>query len=316
MDNFKFSLIIPEIHKAQRLDAVISQLLPQHSRVRIQQWIKDGDLLLNGTRCKPRDKIVGGEQIDINAPIGKQLSYHAENIPLAILHSDADIIILNKPVGLVVHPAAGNYSGTLLNALLHHFPELATLPRAGIIHRLDKDTSGILVVARNLTAHTKLIAALQQRQIKREYIALVQGYLTAGGSISTDIGRHPRLRTKMAVVSNGKLAHTHYRIAERLAYHTLLNVTLETGRTHQIRVHMAHLKHPLVGDQTYGKLRLPKGASETIRQCLQNFKRQALHAHKLGFIHPKTQQYCEFTAPVALDIQTLLQTLRDEHGTN
>ena len=313
MDQLKINLTIPIENREQRIDTAVTELLPEHSRARIQQWIKNGYLLLNGTTCKPRDKVIGGEQIHIIAPLEPQLSYGAEDIPLAILHSDKDIIVLNKPVGLVTHPAAGNYHGTLLNALLHHFPELTTVPRAGIIHRLDKDTSGILIIARNLTAHTKLVAALQHRQIKREYLALVQGRLTAGGRIATDIGRHPRSRIKMAVVSKGKAALTHYRIAERLADHTLLRVTLETGRTHQIRVHLAHLHHPIVGDQTYGKLRLPKGASENVRQYLRHFRRQALHAYTLGFIHPATDQYTEFTAPLPDDMQKLIQRLRDEH---
>ncbi len=314
MNAITISLMLPIEARGQRLDAAIATALPEHSRARIQQWIKDGHLLLNGKTCKPKDKANGGEQITIQAPILTQHSYAAEDIPLDIIHSDTDIIILNKPIGLVAHPAAGNYNGTLLNALLHHFPELTQIPRAGIIHRLDKDTSGILVLARNLTAHTKLTAALQARQLKREYLALVQGYMTAGGSIETDIGRHPHSRTKMAVVTNGKNARTHYRIAERLFEHTLLRVTLDTGRTHQIRVHMAYLHHPIVGDQTYGKLRLPKGASENIKQRLANFKRQALHAHKLGFIHPSCNNYCEFTAAIPDDMQNLLATLRSDHA--
>ena len=314
MNDIKINLTIPEEYRGQRLDAALAQLLPEHSRARIQQWIKDGYLLLNGTQCKARDKVIGEEQVHIKAPIPEQRSYTAEDIPLDIIHSDADIIILNKPIGLVAHPAAGNYTGTLLNALLHHFPELAKVPRAGIIHRLDKDTSGILVVARNLTAHTKLVDALQQRHIKREYAALVQGYITAGGTIETDIGRHPRSRIKMAVVVNGKPACTHYRITERLDEHTLLRVTLETGRTHQIRIHLAHINHSIVGDQTYGKLCLPKGASENVKQQLRNFKRQALHAHKLGLTHPSSGEYCEFTAPIPSDMQTLLQTLKDENA--
>lgn len=301
----------------QRLDSCITQFLPDYSRARIQQWIKDGNLLVNQKKAKARLILEGGEQITIDAPPLELPSYKAENIPLDVLHADEDIIILNKPINLVVHPAAGNYEGTLLNALLHHFPELSEVPRAGIIHRLDKDTSGVLVIARNIKAHTKLVADMQERQIKRQYIAVVQGDVTSGKTIETDIGRHPRSRTKMAVVANGKPAVTHFRVQQRFANHTVLNVNLETGRTHQIRVHMQHCKHPIVGDQTYGKLKFPKGASEDLRECLRNFKRQALHAHTLGLIHPSSKEYMEFTAPLPDDMQALITCLNLEdpqHG--
>lgn len=315
MSDIVINLVIPKIHQGQRLDAVISHLLTKHSRSRIQSWIKSGDLLCNGNKCNSRDRVQGGEQIDINTQILTTPTYIGEQLPLETIYSDDDIIIINKPAGLVTHPGAGNHSGTLVNALLYHFPELAKLPRAGIIHRLDKDTSGILVVARTLTAHTYLVNELQQRHIKREYLALVQGYLTAGGTIEANIGRHPRTRIKMAVVSGGKTARTHYRISERFAEHTLLRVTLDSGRTHQIRVHLAHTHHPIVGDPLYGKLRLPKGSSTYLKQQLQQFKRQALHAHKLGLNHPQSGDYLELTTPLPQDLQILLQTLRQQNTT-
>ncbi len=313
MSDISIHLIIPKIHQGQRLDAVMSHLLPKHSRTRIQNWIKSGDLLCNGGKCNSRDQVQGGEHIDINTQILTTSAYIGEKLPLETIYNDADIIIINKPAGLVTHPGAGNRSGTLVNALLYHFPELGKLPRAGVIHRLDKDTSGILVVAHTLTAHTYLVNELQQRHIKREYLALVQGYLTAGGTIDANIGRHPKARTKMAVVPRGKTARTHYRIIERFAEQTLLRVTLESGRTHQIRVHMAHIHHPLVGDPTYGKRRFPKKSSENLKQQLRQSKRQALHAYKLGLNHPQTGKYVEFIAPLPQDMETLLQTLRKEN---
>lgn len=312
METIEFTLTLPESHQGMRLDHSLAQLLPEHSRARIQQWIKAGYLLLNDKPCKAKHRVEGGELIVVNAPPIAQASYAAEDIPLDIIYNDADIIVINKPIGLVTHPAAGNYQGTLLNALLFHFPELVHLPRAGIIHRLDKDTSGVMVVARSLVAHTQLVEQLQARNIKRQYVALVQGEVTAGGTIENQMGRHPRSRLKMAVVKDGKPAITHYRVAQRFAHHTLLRVNLETGRTHQIRVHMAHIKHPIVGDQTYGQLRFPKGASELLRDCLQQFKRQALHAHKLGLQHPTKDEYCEYTAPIADDMQQLITTLEQE----
>ena len=310
MSNININLIIPKIHQGRRLDAVVSHLLPQHSRTRIQSWIKSGYLLCNGDKCKLRDKVQGDERIFINAPNLTPTPYIGEKLPLETIYHDNDIIIVNKPAGLVIHPGAGNHYSTLINALLYHFPELAKLPRAGIIHRLDKDTSGILVVARTLTAHTDLVNKLQQRHIKREYLALVHGYLTAGGTIDANIGRHPKLRTRMAVVPSGKTARTHYRISERFDKQTLLQVTLESGRTHQIRVHLAHIHHPIVGDPLYGKRRLPPGNDENLKPLLQQCKRQALHAHKLGLSHPQNGDYLEFTAPLPQDLQTLLQTLR------
>ena len=312
MKKITHSLTLPINLVGLRIDAAIAQMLPDYSRAKIQQWIKKGELTLNGQTIKGKEKVIGNETVMISAPPTVEANFNPENIPLDIIYQDADFIIINKPVGLVVHPAAGNYDGTLLNALLHHFPELAELPRAGIVHRLDKDTSGLLVVARNLPTHTWLVRQLQAHKLKREYLALVEGFLAAGGTVNTAIGRHPRSRTSMAVVDEGKEAITHYRVAERFKQYSLLRVNLETGRTHQIRVHMAHINHPIVGDQTYGKLKLPKGASDTLKTAFIQFKRQALHAHKLGFIHPTSRELVEFTAPLANDIEHLLELLRHE----
>jgi 23S rRNA pseudouridine1911/1915/1917 synthase len=312
MQNIHLNLTIPLEYAGQRLDGVLATLIPEHSRARIQHWIKDGHLLVNQKPTKNRHLVVGEEQVTIDAPPLELPSFTAEDIPLDVLFEDDDIIIINKPVGLVAHPATGNYAGTLLNALLFRFPELNEVPRAGIIHRLDKDTSGVLVVARNVTAHTKLVADLQAREMKREYIAVVQGEVTAGRTIETEIGRHPRSRTKMAVIHNGKRACTHFRIGKRFKNHTLLNVQLDTGRTHQIRVHMAHIKHPVIGDKTYGQLRLPKKASPPLIDTLRAFQRQALHAERLTLKHPTTGEMCEFTAPMPADLQHLIATLKTE----
>jgi 23S rRNA pseudouridine1911/1915/1917 synthase len=312
MENITHSLTLPHTLAGLRIDAAIAQLLPDYSRAKIQQWIKEGQLTLNGQIVKGKEKVVGHEKVFINAPQLIEANFDAQDIAIDVIYKDADFIIINKPVGLVVHPAAGNYEGTLLNALLYHFPELAQLPRAGIVHRLDKDTSGLLVVARNLPTHTWLVRQLQAHKLKREYLALVEGFLAAGGTVNTGIGRHPRSRTSMAVVDDGKEAITHYRVAERFKQYSLLRVNLETGRTHQIRVHMAHINHPIVGDQTYGKLKLPKGASDPLKTAFRSFKRQALHAHKLGFIHPTSREPVEFTAPLASDIEHLLELLRHE----
>ena len=313
MNTIKHELIIPEDYKGRRLDSVIAELLPDYSRSRLQQWIKSGHLLVNNKSAKAKDKVHGQEVITINAPLEAEINNLPQDIPLDIIYADDDVIVINKPVGLVAHPAAGNPDGTLLNALLFHFPELANMPRAGIIHRLDKDTSGILIVARSLPAHTKLVDALQKRHIKRDYIAIVQGEPTGGGTVETYIGRHPTNRIKMAVTDDGKLARTHYRIGQRLLGHTLLNVSLDTGRTHQIRVHMAHLKHPIVGDLVYGKLRFPKNAAPELITYLQHFKRQALHAHKIGFEHPITGEHCDYTAPLPDDMQQLIALLSKHH---
>ncbi|MCG8427321.1 MAG: 23S rRNA pseudouridine(1911/1915/1917) synthase RluD, partial [Chromatiales bacterium] len=267
----------------KRLDQVLPLLFPDFSRSRLQQWIKEGLVTVDGQCHRPRDKVVGGERVTLEVVLEEQVECKPQPLDLAIIHEDDQILVINKPAGLVVHPAAGNPDGTLQNGLLHHEPNLIQLPRAGIVHRLDKETSGLLVVAKTPGAHKSLIEQLQAREIKREYRAVVTGVMTAGGMVDEPIGRHPSQRTKMAVVRSGKPAVTHYRVIERYRSHTYLKVFLETGRTHQIRVHMAHIHYPMVGDPVYGgRLKMPQGASDALREQLQLFRRQALHARRLG----------------------------------
>lgn len=297
----------------QRLDQVAAVLLPEYSRSRLQQWIKQGKILLNGDTCKAKTKVLGGETLLVTIEQQQQGEWLPEKIPLDIIYEDNSLLVINKPVGLVVHPAAGNYSGTLLNALLYYCPELINVPRAGIVHRLDKDTSGLLVVAKTLPAQTHLVKQLQNRAFDREYEAIVIGEMISGGTVDEPIGRHPVQRVKMAVMrnpNNGKQAVTHYRIKERYRGYTRLQVKLETGRTHQIRVHMAHLNFPLVGDQIYaGRLRLPPDCNAALKQFLNDFKRQALHARKLGLEHPETGQWIHWETPVPEDLAELKRLL-------
>lgn len=305
------SLEIPDRLGGLRLDQALSELLPEISRSRLQAWIKQGSILLDGNSAQAKHRVQGGEQVCLHAPAEERSSAAAQAIPLTIVHADDDILIVDKPAGLVVHPAAGNRDGTLLNALLHYAPELGALPRCGIVHRLDKDTSGLLMVARTLRAHRSLVEQLQTRAAKREYLALVQGTLAAGGTVDLPIGRHPVDRKRFAINQGGKHAVTHYRIEERFDQHTLLRVKLETGRTHQIRVHLTHLRHSLVGDPVYGRLRLPAAASERVKLALQGFRRQALHAERLGLIHPADGEYREWTSPLPQDFGELLAALRN-----
>ena len=296
-----------------RLDRVLAQLLPEFSRGRLQQWIEAGQVLVNERPCRVRDKVWGGESIRIEAELAVVDEHRPQAIALDLVYADEHLLVINKPAGLVVHPAAGNPDGTLQNALLHHAPELATLPRAGIVHRLDKDTTGLMVVARTLQAHCALVEQLQRRIVHREYRALVLGTLVAGGRVEAPIGRHPTQRVKMAVVGNGREAITHYRVLESYPGHTLLAVELETGRTHQIRVHMAHIHHPLVGDTTYGgRPRPPRGCHPELAAALQSFPRQALHAIRLGLIHPATGSEMLWEAPMAPDLEALLELFRRE----
>ncbi len=302
--------LVPDDSGGRRLDVIASECFPEFSRARLQTWIKQGALQVDGRLCKPKDKVFGGETLTLSAELESEDRWEPENIPLNCVYEDNDIIVINKPAGLVVHPAAGNYSGTLLNALLFHYPELATVPRAGIVHRLDKDTTGLMVVAKSLAAHTDLVAQLQDRSVSREYEAVTQGVMTAGGTVDQPIGRHPVNRLKMAIVAGGKPSVTHYRVLKRFKAHTHIRLKLESGRTHQIRVHMAHLRYPLVGDDLYaGRLRLPKGCDGELVEVLRAFQRQALHARRLGLIHPVSCEYMEWEAPLPEDFNNLLLAL-------
>ncbi|WP_240126825.1 23S rRNA pseudouridine(1911/1915/1917) synthase RluD [Thermomonas alba] len=304
---------IPDDAAGRRLDAVLAELFPEYSRSRLSAWIKSGDVLVDGAPARPRDPVRGGEAVALTVVEDVQTHAVAEDIPLAVLYEDAHLFVLDKPAGLVVHPGAGNPAGTLVNALLHRDPGLDKLPRAGIVHRLDKDTSGVMVVARTLPAHTALVAQLSAREVHRQYLAIVVGALVSGGTVSAAIDRHPRDRLRMAVREDGKDAVTHYRLRERFRAHTALECRLETGRTHQIRVHMAHLKHPIVGDPLYGgSLKLPKGASDALIAALRGFKRQALHAEVLEFAHPISGEPIRCQAPVPADMQQLMRLLRED----
>lgn len=295
-----------------RLDHCLQQLFSEYSRARLQKWVKEGKITLDGRLPRSKDKVLGGETIVLIPEVEAQERWQPEAIALDIVYEDEAIIVLNKPAGLVVHPAAGNQQGTLLNALLHHAPELNEIPRAGIVHRLDKSTTGLMVVARTLTAQKTLVEQLQARTITREYYALVMGAIIAGGTLEWPIGRHRVDRKRMAVVDEGKPAMTHYRVLERYAHHTYLKVNLSTGRTHQIRVHLSHMNHPLIGDPVYGgRLRIPKNASDTLADGLRGFRRQALHAGRLKFEHPLTQEDVEFSRPVPQDMEDILNIMRE-----
>ena len=296
-----------------RLDRGLALALPEYSRARLRQWIEAGEVTVDGERPRPRDKLCGGERIVLTARLEPVIADAPEPILLDVVHADAELIVVNKPAGLVVHPGAGNRDGTLVNALLNHAPELSRLPRAGLVHRLDKDTTGLLVVARTPGAHAALVAALERRELQREYLALVRGEVVAGERIEAPIGRHPNARTRMAVAERGRAAVAHTRVAERLHGYTLLLVTLETGRTHQIRVHLAHRGMPVVGDPVYGgRSGAPAGLSAAAREALQGFRRQALHARRLAFAHPKTGEMLAFEAPLPPDFAALLDVLRGE----
>lgn len=311
MSSEKLQLEIDASSAGSRLDQALATLLPAYSRARIQQWIKGGHVSIAGKKPRQRDKVSLGQIIDINVPEEEELPWEAENIKLNIIYDDEHILVIEKPAGLVVHPGAGNYSGTLLNALIHHEPGLAKLARAGIVHRLDKETSGLLVIAKNEAARLSLIDQLQNRTIEREYLTIVQGTIIAGGEINQPIGRHPRDRTRMAITSSGKTAITTYRVREKFRYHTSLKVNLATGRTHQIRVHMASINHHVFGDPVYGgRLQMPKNASEKLRDLLQGFKRQALHACKLGLVHPATSENMLWECQPPEDMKNLLAALK------
>ena len=306
---------VPLDYCGRRLDQVASELFSEFSRSRLQQWIKEGQLTVDGAEWLPKRKVLGGECLDICASIIAEGEWVAEDIPLNIVFEDDHLLVIDKTANFVVHPAAGNHSGTVLNALLHHCPALSTVPRAGIVHRLDKDTTGLMVVAKTLEAHTDLVAQLQARSVKRVYQAVVNGLLTSGGVVDQPVGRHPRQRIKMAVVSDGKEARTHYSVLQRFQGHSHLELKLETGRTHQIRVHMAHLGYPLVGDSLYaGRFKIHKGASAGFIEYLRDFGRQALHAAELALIHPATGEEVSWSAPPPQDFQMLLSQLDDEQN--
>ncbi len=304
---------VPESAAGRRFDAVLAELFPEFSRSRLAEWIRSGDALLDGRQARPRDLVRGGEPVRLVARLGVETEAVAQDIPLDVLYEDADVFVIDKPAGLVVHPGAGNADGTLVNALLHRDPALAAVPRAGIVHRLDKDTSGVMVVARTLPAQSALVAQLSARDVHRQYLAVVSGALVSGGTADAPIDRHPRDRLRMAVREDGRDAVTHFRLRERFRAHTALECRLETGRTHQIRVHMAHLRHPIVGDPMYGgPLKLPKGASEALATTLRGFKRQALLAEPLEFTQPSTGERVRCSAPVPADLQALMAELRTD----
>ncbi len=317
MDTEKHQQLIPEELAGLRFDQALAQLFPDYSRSRLQQWVKKGLIHVDGVSLRCKDKVSGGEKIILEALCGQEQDkatneFSAEDLKLDIIYQDDAIIIINKPAGLVVHPAAGNWSGTLLNGLLHYFPELHEIPRAGIVHRLDKLTSGLMVVARTLKSHYSLVNALQERTVGREYLAVVQGTMVAGGTVDKPIGRHPVERKRMAVRDSGKEAITHYRIEQRFRDFVLLRVKLETGRTHQIRVHMASINHPLVGDPVYrGRLSIPAKAAEPLVVALKGFRRQALHAQRLTLLHPHSGEEMSFTSPQPADFVDLLKILEE-----
>ncbi|HET6804736.1 MAG TPA: 23S rRNA pseudouridine(1911/1915/1917) synthase RluD [Frateuria sp.] len=311
---------VPLSAAGRRFDQALAEMFPDYSRSRLAGWIKAGAVTLDGGVAPPRQLLRGGEQVRLEAELANEVESAPEAIDLAIVHEDDHLLVLDKPAGLVVHPGAGNPTGTLLNALLHHDPTLAELPRAGIVHRLDKDTSGLMVVARSLAAHTALVEMLSRHAVERQYEAVVFGTLVAGGTVDAPIGRHmgDRLRQAVRDEEDGKHAVTHYRLRERFRAHSLIQCNLETGRTHQIRVHLAHIHHPLVGDPLYGgSLRLPKGATPELVAALRGFRRQALHAERLAFDHPVTGEAMAFEAKRPADQEALIGALRADaasHG--
>ncbi len=295
----KLALVVEPSLAGLRLDQALARLLPEESRSRLARLVEEGAVLVDGERVRPRHRLRGGEKLEVALrPRPEESSFRPEDIALDVVHEDDDVLVVAKPAGLVVHPGSGNWAGTMLNALLHRVPSLKGLPRAGIVHRLDKETSGLLVVAKNEAAMQDLVRQLQARTVKRTYLAIVRGAVPAAGTVDAPIGRHPTQRTRMAIVPGGKPAITHYRVRERFAAHALVECDLETGRTHQIRVHLASIGHPLEGDPVYG------GRGE--RRLL----RQALHAWKLAFVHPRTRKEVRFTAPPPADFEALAASLR------
>jgi len=308
----KLTAEVPYELAGMRLDQALAELFSEYSRSKLQIWIKAGRVQVNGVALKAKDKLEGGEEIALDAEPEVVITSEPENIPLDIVYEDDSILIVNKPAGLVVHPAVGNWRGTLVNALLHHEPNLETLPRGGIVHRIDKETSGLLMIAKTLQAHNSLTEQLQARTIHREYLAVTRGRMTAGGTVDEPIARHPSDRKRYIVKESGKFAVTHYRVVQRFTRHTLIQVKLETGRTHQIRVHMAHIRFPLIGDPVYGgRFQMPPDCNERLELALRGFKRQALHAAKLGLQHPVTDTYMEWAQPMPDDMTELVGALAD-----
>lgn len=306
----KEAIVLSEQH-GLRVDIVLAELFPDFSRSQLTRWLKEGAITLDDHAYKPKDKVSGGERIKLDVVCSSRNDcIEPEPISLSVVYEDEHLLIINKPAGLIVHPGAGNPRHTLVNALLFHAPTLQHLARAGIVHRLDKDTTGLLLVAKTLATHTSLVRQMQLREIQRHYLALVHGHIIAGGTIDTCYGRHPRNRLKKAVCAQGRQAITHYAVKKKYQHFTLLDVTLMTGRTHQIRVHMAHINHPVVGDPLYGgQARIPAGLNDELRHFVKQFRRQALHACTLSFIHPHTQENLTFTAPLPDDFQSLITSL-------
>jgi 23S rRNA pseudouridine1911/1915/1917 synthase len=319
MTIIRHEAIVPLSAAGRRFDQALAEMFPDYSRSRLTAWVKAGAITLDGAVAPPRHLLRGGERVDLEVELEAEVTSAPEAIDLDIVHEDDYLLVLNKPAGLVVHPGAGNPVGTLLNALLHHDPKLAELPRGGIVHRLDKDTSGLMVVAKTLAAHTALVELLSTHEVERQYEAVVLGTMVAGGTVDAPIGRHigDRLRQSVRDEEDGKHAVTHYRLRERFRGHTLLQCNLETGRTHQIRVHMAHVHHPLVGDPLYGGgLKLPKRATPELVSALRGFRRQALHAEKLSFVHPVNGEPMSFSAPRPADMDALIGALRADLAVN
>ena len=305
-------IIIPSRMTGTRLDASLAEMLPDYSRSKITAWIKSGDALINGKSFKPKDKANGDEIVFLTLNQKQSNDWTAEKIPLNVVYEDEDILVINKQFGLVTHPGAGNWTGTLANALLYYDPALSRLDRAGIVHRLDKNTSGLMVVARNEKSQKYLVEQLQNHSVDREYSAIVYGHMIAGGTVDEPIGRDSRDRVKQAVSQNGKEALTHYRAIDRFKSHTHVKAILETGRTHQIRVHLSYVGHSLIGDPMYGgRVRFPKKASEELKKALLNFKRQALHSKKLTLKHPISGEVMSWKAPLPDDMQELLSVLKE-----
>ena len=307
--------IIPQELAGTRLDQALASLFPEFSRSRLSEWIRQGLVTVDARARRPRDRVAGGERVELEiAPAADSERWQAQAMDIAVVYEDQHLLVVDKPAGLVVHPGAGNPDGTLVNALLHRDPELIRVPRAGVVHRLDKNTSGLLVVARTLPAHKRLVSALKDRQVEREYLAVVHGLLRAGGRVDAPVGRHRVHRTRMAVNDAGRPAATRYRVERRFRAHSLLRLALESGRTHQIRVHMAHIDHPLVGDPLYGgRLRLPAGAGTELTERLRAFKRQALHAEQLKLRHPVSEQAMHWQSPLPPDMRELLAALEEDN---